>query len=70
MSAEQKNFVFTPVVSTQWQEHTFLMHKIADSICIHLVSVLSGTHSCLPLLFTDKVSIFEMSSYINPFARK
>lgn len=46
------------------------MQEIADSTCIHLVPVLSGTHTCLHLLFTDKVSIFEMSNYIHLFVLK
>ena len=70
ISVEQKNFVFTLVVSTQLQQHTLLMHKIANNICIHLVPVLSGTHTCLHLPFTDKGSIFEMSSYIKLFVHK
>lgn len=49
---------------------TFLIHEIADGICIHLVSVLSGTHTCVHLLFTDKARIFEMSSYITLFVLK
>ena len=33
--------------------------EIADNICIRLASLLSGTHTCLHLLFTDKVSVLK-----------
>ena len=41
------------------EPHILNAQEIADNICIHLASLLSGTHTCLHLLFTDKVSILK-----------